>query len=229
MDIDDSQFTDKDSKRPEYRTLYERAPDFVTAYSAHTDLRIGTDGPEAAIGGLWDEQGPAQLQFWVDRGLGPHARFLDFGCGTGRFARQVVKFLAAGCYTGVDISQAALEHCEKLAVREGWVERRPWFVRGSGGVPNIVRDETFDRVWAFSVFTHLPPELISAVLADLAVMEFGEFCFTYKRRPEPLRTGLKQFGYPPEFFAALAVPLGLQAEELTDHWPGGQHTMRVWR
>lgn len=228
MTLDISGFNDKASKNPEELALYEGGADYVTAYSAHTDLRVRRDGPAAAIGGQWEEHGLLQLAFLESRGLKCGSRLLDLGCGTGRFARVAVFFLDPGCYVGIDISPAALAHARGLAETEGWADRAPRFVRGDGSLA-VVRDHRFDFIWAHSVFTHLPAELIHGVFADLATMDFGEFAFTYKYREEARRSGLKQFQYPPGFFVAAARAVGLLAETLPDAWPAGQRTMRVWK
>ncbi len=228
MTLDISGFNDKASKNPEELALYEGGADYVTAYSAHTDLRVRRDGPAAAIGGLWEEHGPLQLKFLIGRGLTRNSRLLDFGCGTGRFARVAVPWLDPGNYTGIDISLAALSHALRLGDTEGWIHRLPHFLPGDGSLA-VVRDYRFDFIWAHSVFTHLPAELIHGVLSDLAVMDFGEFAFTYKYREVAHRSGLKQFQYPPGFFVAAARAVGLHAETLPDVWPASQKTMRVWR
>ena len=228
MTLDTTGFTDKASRNPEELALYEGEADYVAAYAAHTDLRVRRDGPAAAIGGQWQEHGPLQLAFLKSRGLTPGSRLLDFGCGTGRFARVAVPWLDPGRYTGIDISPAALAHACRLAETEGWAGRAPRFVQGDGSLA-AVRDQPFDVVWAHSVFTHLPADLIQGVFADLAAMCFREFAFTYKYRDQPRRSGLKQFQYPPGFFVEAARTVGLRAEELPDVWPAGQKTMRVWR
>jgi SAM-dependent methyltransferase len=226
--IDTSGFTDKDSKRPEYRSLYEQTDDYLEAYSKHTDLRIQNDGPALAIGGQWEEHGPLQLAFLKSRGLKPESTLLDFGCGTGRFARHAVPYLNDGNYTGIDISQGAIGHCLELAEKEGWHEKAPLFLLGDGTFKVVAAERTqFDFIWMHSVFTHLPPEIIQGLLQELSQMRFGEFCFTYKRRDSAVRTGLKQFGYPPQWFIKEANTVGLKAEELPNKWPQGQSCMKI--
>ena len=230
MLIDDSGFTDKDSKRPEYRELYEKTDNYIAAYSAHTDLRIKNDGPALAIGGQWDEHGPLQLEFLKSKGLTPESHLLDFGCGTGRFARHVVPFLKPGRYVGIDISKGALNHARNLAAEESWGKSLPHFAHSPDGMLlPYLQDFEFQFVWAHSVFTHLPPEIIQAVLKDLSQMEFGAFFYTYKQRLMPLRTGLKQYGYPPGWFMIEAKKVGLVARPLGTKWPQGQSCMVIFR
>lgn len=237
--LDTSGFTDKDSKRPEYRELYETLP-FVEAYATHTDMRIQKDGPHLAIGakadGLqdWEIHGKEQFDFLVSRGLAPGDTLLDLGCGTGRLARQVVPYLDPGHYTGLDISAGAIGECMKLAQAEGWGQRSPRFVYGDGSLFDAKVYGPFTRIWAHSVLTHLPPEIVTALFEDLSEMEFAEFCFTFKglHQLDPQRnhrTGLKQFKYRIDWLIEQAEKQGLKAQPLPRVWPAGQQTMRVWR
>lgn len=229
MLIDDSNFTDKASRDPEQRKIYEESDDYIDAYSKHTDWRIKNHGPARAIGGDWETHGQLQLKFLRDQGLQSNHRLLDFGCGTGRFARIVVPFLDTGNYTGLDISKGAIEHCMLLGTNEGWLtKKKPIFIHSTGSLESLLFKQ-FDFIWMHSVFTHLPPDIIQNILDIFSKMDFGKFLFTYKRRPKPLRTGLKQFGYPPEWFEAEADKVGLKATDLADRFPQGQSSMMVER
>lgn len=228
MQLDLDSFTDKASKNPEELALYQATDDYVAAYSSHTDLRIRRDGPHQAIGGDWETHGPLQLGFLQGVGMTRQTRLLDLGCGTGRLARHVVWFLDPGNYTGLDISAGALEHARGLAASEGWADRDPTFLQGDGSLAPV-KDRDFDLVWAHSVFTHLPEDYIRSILRDLSQMRFGHYWFTYKRRPKPMRTGLKQFGYPPEWFVEAARAVGLRCEESNVKWPQGQSGMHIWQ
>ena len=113
--LDMTGWTDKDSKKERFRSLYEEH-DFLTAYSKHTDLRV-EDDPIWAIGrgDEWDSHGLLQLDFLMRLGLERDHELLDLGCGVGRAARQFVPYLAIGNYTGIDISPNALAHAKELA------------------------------------------------------------------------------------------------------------------
>lgn len=229
--LDMTGWTDKDSKKPECRELYEEH-DYITAYGKHSDLRVDRpDGFKGAIGRAdeWESHGKMQLEFLQAKGLVPESHLLDFGCGCGRLARRAVPFLESCHYTGIDISERLLATAVSLSIEEGWVAKDPHFLRGDGTLGCLVDRGQFDLVWAHSVFTHCPPEIIRAVLEDLSQMSFGAFYFTYKHAPEPNRSGLKQFQYPPEWFQREAKNAGLSAEAIEKRWPAGQRTMKVWR
>lgn len=216
-------FTDKDSKKPEFRELYERH-DYLTAYSKHTDLRVRKD-PHWSIGrgDEWESHGELQLSFLRSEGLLPTDSLLDIGCGCGRAARKFVPYLDAGNYVGVDISGEALDYARKLAAREGWANKSPEFY--INGHLDLVRE--FDFLWAHSVFTHLPPDQVDRMIGNAARIMRGSFLFTYKRERQPIRTGLKQFKYPPRFFRNAAERHGLHFEELDVVWPASQRTIRL--
>lgn len=231
--IDTAGFTDKDSKRPEYRSLYEELP-FIEAYSKHTDLRIEKDGPELAIGAKrdgeqdWDIHGKRQLDFLISRGLKPEHSLLDIGCGTGRLACKAVEYLDKGNYVGIDISEAAIDNCRKLIHKLFLTDKEPLFKVESGGLASV-QYLPFHMIWAHSVFTHLPEDAIDNIFWYLSRMAFGEFCFTYKQSDAPRRSGLKQFQYPISYLSQMAARHGLGCEALPVDWPAGQKTARVYR
>lgn len=222
MKIDDTNYTDKASKDPEQRKIYEESDDYIDAYSRHTDWRIKNSGPAQAIGGDWETHGKLQLSFLQKRGLTKESTILDFGCGTGRFARIAVPFLNSGNYTGIDISAGAIEHCMVLGTNEGWLtQKKPIFIHGKGTLDGF-RGERFDFIWAHSIVNHCPPEINQANFKAISDIDFDYFYFTYKKRDTVVRTGLKQFGYTPEWLMEQAAKVGMKCEPLPDRWPQGQ-------
>ncbi len=99
-------------------------------------------------------------------GLGPDERVLDAGCGIGRMARPLAGYLAdAGSYDGFDVNADGIAWCE-LRYRD-----RPNFHFVLSDIRNAVYnpggslaageyrfpydDDSFDFVFATSLFTHL--------------------------------------------------------------------------
>ena len=220
-------FADKDSKVERFRSLYEKH-DFLTAYAKHTDMRVA-DNPKGAIGreDEWESHAAKQLAFLIGEGLRRDTWLLDIGCGVGRFARKVVPYLDEHCYTGVDISAAALEHALKLSEEEGWSAKRPrWILNGDLDFPG-----TYGMAWLHSVWTHLPPQQIELMVKNAAkLLPCGaKLLFTYKSSTQIRRTGLKQFCYVPSYFAAVASRHGFKSEPLSFVFPAHQSTMRLTR
>jgi SAM-dependent methyltransferase len=85
---------------------------------------------------------------------------LDFGCGCGRVARYWVS-LAGPEVHGCDVSRKAVEWCARhLDFVEARVNRpKP---------PAPYESETFDLIYALSVFTHLPERLQRVWMRELA-------------------------------------------------------------
>lgn len=233
MALDTRLFTDKDSKKPEYLKLYQDLP-FIEAYGKHTDIRIKKDGPQLAIGAKpdgfqdWDIHGKAQYDFLQYAGLKPSDTLLDVGCGTGRLARKIVPFLDSGNYTGIDISQEAINQCKLLAIAEQFDIKNPVFIHGDGTLKGL-EGRKFNIIWAHSVFTHIPPEVVEWVFDNLSRIDFDAFYFTHKGATEITRSGLKQFAYPVKYFADLADDYNMIAESIKVEWPAGQKTIKVTR
>ena len=67
-----------------------------------TDAEIESRAHRELVGGLWEELGVLQFEFLVKRGLKPHHRLLDVGCGALRGGVHFVRYLDPGCYHGID-------------------------------------------------------------------------------------------------------------------------------
>jgi SAM-dependent methyltransferase len=177
---------------------FERLP-YIEAYAAHTDQRVA-ENPHKAVGGMWEEIGQLQFAYLVSKGLSPHHRLLDIGCGTLRGGRHFVQFLQPGNYTGTDISLSAIEWGRQLIATEGLTDKYPRLIhRRSEDLFFLnFEQEGFDFILAQSVFTHLPPAIIDQCFASVgAVMRpQAVFYFTFKDAAKPRRSGRKSFRYP---------------------------------
>ncbi len=122
------------------------------------------------IGGLWDEIGQLQLDFLMSRGLLPHHKLLDIGCGVFRDGVKLIPYLDPGGYWGIDKNDALLNVGWDLEIkRYGLASRQPReqlvclddFEFSRLGV-------RFDYAIAQSLFTHLSLNRIRRCLARLA-------------------------------------------------------------
>lgn len=219
----------KTKKHPEVIALY-REHDFLTAYALHTDQRIRTTGYQAAVGAgdNWDEHGRLQRDFLVRvAGLRPEHRLLEFGCGTGRLARQVVPYLEPDHYLGVDISEGAIAAARELAEKEGWAARAPSFALGA--VPAVLTPQ-FHCAWAYSVFIHLPPDAIVAVMRQVAafMVPAGRFYWSYVPEQKNWRSGVKQFRATLEVYRKCAKSAGLTFEDVPNWISKAGHKPARW-
>lgn len=112
-------------------------------------------------------------------GLQPTADVLDVGCGIGRMARPLTKYLTTGSYEGFDITPAGIKWC-----RENITARYPNFrftladiqnkeYNAAGRVPAAdyrfpYDDCRFDFAFLTSVFTHMLPDEVARYISELS-------------------------------------------------------------
>jgi SAM-dependent methyltransferase len=93
--------------------------------------------------------------------LGPDSRFLDFGCGWGRFLRFFWKDVGDDNLHGCDVERGILEVCKTLDIPGKLAHIDPL-----GTLP--YPDAFFDNAMAYSVFTHLPESVHLHWMKELA-------------------------------------------------------------
>lgn len=130
------------------------------------------------------------LRYFIDPGgLQPFHRVLDVGCGIGRMAIPLTRYLdRRGSYEGFDIVPAGIDWC-----RTHLTPRFPAFrfqhadIRNASYNPDgrhrgedyrfPYPDASFDFAFLTSVFTHMLPEAVEHYLDELArVLESGGRC-----------------------------------------------------
>ena len=124
-------------------------------------------GHRTYVGGKWDTMGQLQFDFLVGQGLRPDHYLLDIACGSLRAGRLLIPYLDAGHYLGLDkeealISAGLANELDRKVVEE----KKPQFVVSASF--EFRRFEAFpDFALAQSLFTHLPPGMITTCLANL--------------------------------------------------------------
>lgn len=104
------------------------------------------------------------------RGETPLSAILDFGCGFGRVARWLRAAYPAAAITATDLNTEAANWCSEQ------------FKTINSETPLTL--EKYDLIWLGSVFTHLAPETIEALLPSLldALRPNGLLVFTAQGR-----------------------------------------------
>ncbi len=200
---------------------------YLEAYSQHTDLRVETD-PKLAAGGMWEEIGQIQYQFLISKGLQPHHKLLDLGCGTLRGGRHFIRYLNTENYYGIDISSKAIAYAKQLVEQEGLSQKRPHLEVSENKDLKFqeLSGMTFDYILAQSVFTHLKPDHIKECLENIRhiMRATSLFYFTYFDSQKYRQASLESFCYPFSFFESLAVQYGLQLQDCSKEYnhPRGQ-------
>jgi len=93
--------------------------------------------------------------------IGPETRVLDFGCGWGRVIRFFLNGVAPENLVGMDRYEGAL-----AAARQ--TNRWCRFVACDTLPPTVLESDSFDLVYAFSVFSHLSEQAHMRWLEELA-------------------------------------------------------------
>lgn len=132
------------------------------------------------VGGDYERVGREFTGYLIDLcGLKPHDSVLDIGCGSGRMAAPLTRYLdASGSYRGFDVSPKAIAWC-----RENIARRFPNFEFTAVDVQNVPYNAagklkpaefrfpyasgSFDVVFLASVFTHMFPQDIANYMSEI--------------------------------------------------------------
>jgi SAM-dependent methyltransferase len=113
-----------------------------------------------AVGGDYEYIGTIMRELLIAAGLRPNDYLIDVGCGSGRLAVALKRYLT-GRYLGFDVVPQLLEYARESAAQPDWRFEE------SDGRPRIPEaDNTADMVCFFSVLTHLEHEDSFLYLAD---------------------------------------------------------------
>lgn len=93
--------------------------------------------------------------------LGRESTVLDFGCGWGRIMRFFLRDVPWPQLFGFDPWSNAIQLCRSTGVYGQ-------FLKTNLLPPCIVKDETFDLIYAYSVFSHLSEKAAGAWIAELS-------------------------------------------------------------
>src|SRR3989475_8959582 len=111
-------------------------------------------------------------------GLRRGSRILDIGCGCGRVASALARYMSStASYDGFDVANEAVEWCQRhisarfpnFRFRRIPVFSQRYSPQGSLGASEIAfpyEDNGFDLVFAASVFTHIPPDGLANYIAE---------------------------------------------------------------
>lgn len=153
-------------------SLKEFVPDFAVAtlrswrnklrstrsYEKLYESHARSNPPDSSIGdGDYEQIGRLEMALLIGEGLRPNSTLMDFGCGTGRLAQQVIPWMDGGRYIGIDISRTMLAHARSTANAIPDVRCAFEFVHQSGTAFSV-REKSVDMVCVFSVFTHMEHE-----------------------------------------------------------------------
>lgn len=154
----------------------------------HEERHPGTPIPEPSramidrVGGgdFWEVGDKIVRDLVRDAGLSPEMRVLDIGCGCGRAATALTKFLSPmGIYEGFDVIPELVEWCQQeitprypqfhFQVADLYNgEYRPDLSTPAARYRFPYADASFDFAFLISVFTHMLPDDVYHYLAEIA-------------------------------------------------------------
>jgi SAM-dependent methyltransferase len=130
-----------------------KLPDYRRSYEAHFAALEQSTGKERAmslaVGGDFEAVGRLEFALLRHWGLEPDMDVCDVGCGSGRLAVHLHRFLTSGSYLGTDVLPELLAHARVLCPRGDFRFEEVAAIE----IPAAVA--SFDYCCFFSVFTHL--------------------------------------------------------------------------
>lgn len=202
---------------------------WVEFYSGRLDNYVINNNYKIVKG--YDDWGLKDLDFLKKNGLLRHHKILDFGCGFGRCAVQLVPYLKKRNYYGLEISNARLEVAkEKLKLNNIKLEDCVLIYNNSNSnISNLfLNDEKFDYIYLNSVFTHTPYKDIDDILKQFKKIlnKNGKIIFSahLKERNPKIKKTIKDFYYSYDELSFLAKKNNLRLDELLD-WPDNKCPM----
>ena len=172
------------------RRIYYFPSDCLDSFTGKRDCMIPPKGMVFVGSGDFIERGNDILELLVKyTELKPDASVLDIGCGIGRLAVPLTKFLnEKGSYDGFDIVKKGIEWCNKR-IAPKYPNFRFLHVDLKNDLYNDktedearcfifpYKDDSFDCVVLTSVFTHMMPEDVDNYLNQIMrVMRSGGKC-----------------------------------------------------
>ncbi len=170
---------------------------------------------------LWNWQiGEFHAQYMISHGLQPHHTVLDFGCGYGRAAIPLLRYLKPGKFIGVEISKRRIALAEQWAARENLSDKRPLFVCSKDNRMPYLEDGSIDFVWVLAVFNHMPDADLRLCLRSMhRVMREGGLMFCFFATPnEIMGESVKNFYRTHDQMQTLLIDHGFSCTNATD-WP----------
>jgi SAM-dependent methyltransferase len=183
---------------------------------------LGT-GPRCEKG-LYDVSlGEAYVTFLRLHGLRPNHDVLDFGCGYGRVAIPLLRYLEPGRYVGVDLSVERIRLAWEYVGIENLGDRKPAFhVTPRDNSLDYLGERKFDFIWARAVLGHMPLEDVRNCLIGLRELLkpggvfIGDYDVAEGEDAQFEKTNVKTFKVPEHAMRDVVAKAGFSYAEIGD-------------
>lgn len=169
---------------------------FVDVFESAFGLRDELTPPRSKIfigNGDFKMIGDEFLQHFIGKaGLKPADKILDVGCGIGRMAVPLTRYVKEGSYEGIDIVSDGIDWCTKkitpkfpaFKFQQADVHSERYNPKGKYKASEYkfpFEDESFDFVFLTSVFTHMLPQDVDNYLSEISrvLKRDGKCLITY--------------------------------------------------
>lgn len=233
------------SMRPTVKRIYLITKDAINQIMGHPTQLVPSQDKIFIGAGNFSEIGAEYVKYFKDFcGLKPNHRVLDVGCGIGRMAVPLTRYInRSGRYDGFDIVQSGIDWCQ-----QNLTARYPNFQFVLSDIYNKTYNQTgkikaseyifpypdgvFDLVYLTSVFTHMFPEDVGHYLSEISrVLKPNGFCLiTYfllnQESQELIQSGKSviDFKYKIDDFLTIDEKVPEEAICLQEEFVLGQYT-----
>jgi SAM-dependent methyltransferase len=177
--------------KPTARRIYHLPADILSFLLGRRDPLTPPKGKVFFGGGDFNRVGEEFFGYFVELGgLKPDERVLDVGCGIGRMAVPLTRYLSdRGSYEGIDVFPKGIAWCQEnitpkypnFRFRIADVKNKEYNPGGRFAASEYefpYADASFDFVLLTSVFTHLLPDEVENYLSEIRrVLAPGGRCF----------------------------------------------------
>jgi ubiquinone/menaquinone biosynthesis C-methylase UbiE len=179
-------------------------------------------------------RGQYHVEFMKRHGLRPQHRVFDFGCGYGRTAVPLLRYLESDRYIGADLSAERIRISREFVASEALEDRKPRFIASDDIQLSYLDTGSIDLFWAQSVFTHMPEsdviEVLRAMRRVLATDGMALINYATMGGDAISRVDFKDFYYPEPVFERMVKSAGFEfavLEDWEDDLPGDQRYDKI--
>jgi SAM-dependent methyltransferase len=211
---------------------------FADIYREQTEAYIRSGGPHITLGANLTsaslaDAGLAEVDRLRSDGLTPTSVCVDYGCGTLRVGKHLIRQLPEGAYWGLDISAYLIDEGVRLMGHELVDAKRPNL--------RVICDETVaeaaaaapDLVFSIAVLMHVHPRELPRFAEHLSMLigRSGRLLFNGRCSERTTRHGPRSWSHGREQLDAVFAAHGVRLLELASEpspKPGVPDGRKIW-